>query len=226
MVSQSTLSEADSKRLISPHGVPFAQEIICVDAIEAVAAAEKIGYPVVIKVSGDSIAHKTERGLVKLHLKDAEQVSRACEELFALTTVADGNVSLLVAEMVKGDRELIVGVVKDPQFGHMVALGIGGVFAEAIDDVVLRPLPIEHSQALSMINELQHQSILGEFRGSSAVKRDELADLLVRMGDVCAQHPSIESLDINPLIVRPDGSLVAVDALVSTTPQSQSAAGT
>ena len=214
VASQNTLSEADSKLLISPFGIPFAQERICVNSDEAVGAANEIGYPVVVKVSGDHIAHKTERGLVKLNLANSEQVKQACANLLTLISEDDGEVKFLVAEMVKGDRELIVGVVSDPQFGHMVALGIGGIFAEAIDDVVLRPLPLSHTDALSMIRDVHHQTILNDFRGSSAVDRNSLAKILTQLGDICAAHPEIESLDINPLIVRSDGSLVAVDALV------------
>jgi acetyltransferase len=208
------LSEAASKQLLTPFGVPFAQERVCATVELAIEAANAIGYPVVIKLSGDTIAHKTERGLLRLNISDSESAKRACSDLLGLVTDADGEVSFLIAEMVKGDRELIVGVINDPQFGYMVALGIGGVFAEAIDDVVLRPLPLTADQALQMIDDVHHQSILGSFRGSQPINRTQLANVLASMSDVCAAHPEIDSLDINPLIARKDGSLVAVDALV------------
>jgi len=214
VANQTTLSEAASKQLLVPFGVPFAQEKVCSTAAQAVDAANKIGYPVVLKLSGDRIAHKTERGLVRLNITNAEKVEQACAELLSLVTEADGEVSFLIAEMVKGDRELIIGVINDVQFGYMVALGIGGIFAEAIDDVVLRPLPLTFNQALQMIEEVHHQSILGAFRGSQPIDRTALANVLTSMGQVCSTHPEIESLDINPLIARSDGSLVAVDALI------------
>lgn len=214
MAQTTTLSEAASKQLLTPFGVPFAQERVCATVELAIEAASAIGYPVVIKLSGDNIAHKTERGLVRLNIADAASADRACRELLGLVTAQDGDVSFLIAEMVKGDRELIVGVINDPQFGYMVALGIGGVFAEAIDDVVLRPLPITTDQALQMIDDVHHQSILGSFRGTQPINRTQLASVLASMSDVCAAHPEIDSLDINPLIARKDGSLVAVDALV------------
>ena len=214
VASQTTLSEAASKQLLVPYGVPFAKEQVCATAFQAIAAAEAIGYPVVIKLSGDHIAHKTERGLVRLNIANPAQAEQACSDLMALVTAKDGDVSFLVAEMVKGDRELIIGVINDPQFGYMVALGIGGIFAEAIDDVVLRPLPVSVEQATQMIDEVHHQSILGAFRGSQPIDRVQLAHVLSSMGQVCATHPEIESLDINPLIARSDGSLVAVDALI------------
>ena len=214
VANQTTLSEAASKQLLVPYGVPFAKEQVCATAFQAIAAAEAIGYPVVIKLSGDHIAHKTERGLVRLNIANPAQAEQACGDLMALVTAKDGDVSFLVAEMVKGDRELIIGVINDPQFGYMVALGIGGIFAEAIDDVVLRPLPVSVEQATQMIDEVHHQSILGAFRGSQPIDRVQLAHVLSSMGQVCATHPEIESLDINPLIARSDGSLVAVDALI------------
>ena len=214
MAHTTTLSEAASKQLLTPFGVPFAQERVCATVELAIEAANAIGYPVVIKLSGDTIAHKTERGLLRLNIADSESAKRACSDLLGLVTDADGEVSFLIAEMVKGDRELIVGVINDPQFGYMVALGIGGVFAEAIDDVVLRPLPLTADQALQMIDDVHHQSILGSFRGSQPINRTQLANVLASMSDVCAAHPEIDSLDINPLIARKDGSLVAVDALV------------
>lgn len=213
-MTTSTLSEAASKTLLSGYGVPFAEEIVADTAEEAVRAAQEIGYPVVVKLSGAGIAHKTERGLVKLNLRSDSDVAGACSELIALTTTDDGDVSFLVAEMVKGERELIIGVVSDPQFGSMVLLGIGGIFAEVINDVAIRQLPISQPEAVTMINDLMYQSILGEFRGSQAVDRSQLADIVVQMGNVMTEHPLIASLDINPLIIRLDGSCVAVDALV------------
>lgn len=213
-MTTSTLSEAASKTLLSGYGVPFAKEIVADTTEEVIRAAQEIGYPVVVKLSGDGIAHKTERGLVKLNLRSDGDVAGACNDLITRTTPEDGDVSFLVAEMVQGDRELIIGVVTDPQFGPMVLLGIGGIFAEAINDVAIRQLPITQSVAFSMIDDLMYQSILGQFRGSQAVDRSQLADIIVHMSKVMADHPHIASLDINPLIIRVDGSCVAVDALV------------
>lgn len=219
-MATSTLSEAASKTLLGGYGIPFAKEIVTASAADAVRAAQEIGYPVVVKLSGDGIAHKTERGLVKLNLASDNDVSTACNDLIARTTPDDGEVSFLVAEMVKGERELIIGVVTDPQFGPMVLLGIGGIFAEAINDVAIRQLPVTSAEAISMIDDLAYQSILGQFRGSHSVDRQQLADIVVQMGKVMADHPHIASLDINPLIIRVDGSCVAVDALVEIgTPQ-------
>ena len=211
---QQTLSEAMSKQLLAPFGFPFTSESIVDTSVEAGDAADAMGYPVVVKLNGSNIAHKTERGLVRLQLADRNAVEQAAVQLLALATVSDGKVQLLVARMINGSRELIVGMVNDPVFGNTAMLGIGGIFAEVIQDVVFAPLPIDKSCALEMIDALKYKSMLQEFRGERAVNVGALADALVAMSAACDTHKEIVSIDINPLIVQRDGSLVAVDALV------------
>ena len=212
--STETLSEEASKRLLSPFGLPFAVERIALTIDDACAAANSIGYPVVVKVSGDTIAHKTERGLVRLRLADEEAVRNACTDLLGRVTAADGQVSFLVAQMVSGNREFIAGVITDPQFGRMAVLGFGGVLAEAIDDVALSPLPLKERDALSMMKSLRHQKMLGEFRGEAALDARSVLSVLNGLSAACDANPDIYSIDINPLIVTASGELVAVDALV------------
>ncbi|MBU6316533.1 MAG: acetate--CoA ligase family protein, partial [Acidobacteria bacterium] len=135
MSSQShTLSEAASKALLRQYGVPLALEHEVSTSAEAADAAARIGFPVVAKLCGDAIAHKTERGLVRLRLGSAEVVQQAAQDLLEKATPEDGPVTVLVAQMVSGNRELIAGVVRDPQFGANVMLGVGGVLAEAVAD--------------------------------------------------------------------------------------------
>jgi len=203
-----------SKQLLAPFGFPFTSEAIVDTSVEAGDAADAMGYPVVVKLNGSNIAHKTERGLVRLQLADRNAVEQAALQLLALATVSDGKVQLLVARMINGSRELIVGMVNDPVFGNTAMLGIGGIFAEVIQDVVFAPLPIDKSRALEMIDALKYKSMLQEFRGERAVNVGALADALVAMSAACDTHKEIVSIDINPLIVQRDGSLVAVDALV------------
>jgi acetyltransferase len=209
-----TLSEADSKALLRVHGVPLADERVALDADAAADAATAIGFPVVVKLNGDAIAHKTERGLVRLRLGDKDAVRAASAELLGAATPDDGEVSLLVAPMVGGARELIAGVVRDPQFGPTVMLGVGGVLAEALADVVFRPAPLSRLDATEMLEELRTQRALGPFRGEAAVDRERIIDVLVGLADLAMARPDIASIDVNPLIVRPDGVPVAVDALV------------
>lgn len=208
-----TLSEAASKELLGRYGVPMPSERLASTPEEAAAAAADLGFPVVAKLGGDAIAHKTERGLVRLGLGDAEAVHAAATELLAAATPEDGEVHVLVAPMVKGNRELIAGLNDDPQFGMTVMLGVGGILAEAVADVSIRLVPIDRVDAEEMIDDLATQRLLGPFRGEPAVDREALVDVLVGLSAAAMAEPSIRSADLNPLIVV-DGRPVAVDALV------------
>jgi acetyl-CoA synthetase (ADP-forming) len=209
----STLSESASKELLGRYGVPLADERLAASPDDAAAAADELGYPVVAKLCGDAIAHKTERGLVKLGLGDADQVRAAATELLAAATPADGEVEVLVAPMVKGNRELIAGLADDPQFGMTVVLGVGGILAEAVADVSIRLVPIEAADAEEMIDDLATQKLLGEFRGEPAVDRAALVEILLGLSRAAEAEPAIASADLNPLIVVV-GRPIAVDALV------------
>ncbi|MEY2445812.1 MAG: hypothetical protein QOE00_2392, partial [Ilumatobacteraceae bacterium] len=132
----------------------------------------------------------------------------------ALATEADGDVSLLVAPMVAGARELIAGVVRDPQFGPTVMLGLGGIIAEVVADVQFRPVPISMVDAADMIDGLATQNLVGPFRGEAAVDRDRLQAVLLGLSDLAAARPDVVAVDVNPLIIGPNGAPVAVDALV------------
>ncbi|HEX4982375.1 MAG TPA: acetate--CoA ligase family protein [Ilumatobacteraceae bacterium] len=209
-----TLSEAASKRLLAGFGLPFADERDVSSADEAAAAATAIGYPVVVKLCGDEIAHKTERGLVRLRLNDDRAVRDAAGELLAAAEPSDGEVSLLVAPMVEGNRELIAGMLRDRQFGPTVMLGVGGILAEAVADVAFRPAPLDPATAAEMIDDLVTQKLLGPFRGDAELRRERVVDLLVGLGRLAIERPDVVSVDINPLIIGHDGVPVAVDALV------------
>jgi succinyl-CoA synthetase beta subunit len=208
-----TLSEADSKALLARFGLPVLAERLAADVDGAVGAADELGYPVVAKLCGDHIAHKTERGLVRLNLGDGAAVRTAASELLSAATDDDGDVAVLVAPMVRGNRELIAGLADDPQFGMTVMVGIGGVLAEAVADVAIRLVPIRRPDAFDMIDELATQPLLGAFRGEPAVDRDQLADVLLALSRAATETPELASVDLNPLIVV-DGSPIAVDALV------------
>ena len=209
-----TLSEAQSKTLLGDYGVHLDAEREVADADAAGAAAAELGFPVVVKLCGAAISHKTERGLVALGLTDVASVQTAASGLLAKATPADGEVSLLVAPMVRGNRELIAGIVRDPQFGANVMLGVGGVLAEAIADVQFRPIPIVPADADEMIDGLTARALLGPFRGDSEVDRDSLRHVLLGLSALAVARPDVISVDVNPLIVGSDGTPVAVDALV------------
>ncbi len=209
-----TLSEAESKRVLARAGVPVLDERVVATAVEAATAADELGYPVVAKLCGDAIAHKTERGLVKLRLHDADAVRRAAAELLAAARPEDGAVGVLVAPMVAGNRELIAGLHDDPQFGMTVMLGVGGILAEAVQDVTFRLVPLTKVDAEEMLDDLKMQKLLGEFRGEAAIDRGKVVDVLLGLAKAAQDDPNIVSADLNPLIVTADGTPVAVDALV------------
>jgi acetyltransferase len=218
-----TLSEAASKQLLAGAGVQVLDERTAFDPEGAVAAANDIGYPVVVKLCGNAIAHKTERGLVRLGLVDDIAVRVAAAELLKSATPEDGAVELLIAPMVRGSRELIAGIVHDPQFGPCVMLGIGGVLAEAIADVSFRVVPVSERDADELIDSLGTQALLGPFRGEPPVDRAALRSVVLGLSKLAEADPDIASVDVNPLIVV-DGRPVAVDALVELGSVAQTAA--
>lgn len=210
----STLSEFASKEILARHGLPILHERVVVNSSEVGEVLANMSLPVVAKLCGPSIAHKTERGLVKLNLQTIDDVCKAVDDLLAAAVPADGEVEVLIAPMVKSSREFIAGVVRDAQFGANVMLGVGGVLAEAIADVVFRPVPLSAHDAREMVSELRSQKLLGEFRGEPAVSIDALVRVLLALSTVSVERSDIASIDLNPLLVTNTGEVVAVDALV------------
>jgi acetate---CoA ligase (ADP-forming) subunit beta len=207
------LSEFDSKELLRSYGIPTVPERLAADAPGAAEAARALGFPVAVKLCAAGLAHKTERGLVRLGLADAGAVAAASAELLALRTADEEGAGLLVQRMVRGRRELILGLARDPQFGPSVMLGIGGIFAEAVGDVVFRLAPLDRAEALAMMGDLRAARLLGPFRGEPAVDREALGGALVALGTIGVERPEVVSVDLNPMIVA-GGDPVAVDALV------------
>ena len=213
-----TLSEVESKALLAEYAVPLIPERVVADAAGAVDAAGEVlagaDGAVVLKLCGVGIAHKSERGLVRLNCRGPAQIERAAAELLAAARPEDGEVGVLVAPMVGGIRELIVGMVRDPQFGPNVMLGLGGVLSEALGDVVFRPAPLDADQARAMLDEFAGRAVLGALRGHAAADRGALVGLLVGLGRLAAERADIESVDLNPVILDAHGAPWAVDALV------------
>jgi len=207
---QKVLSEYDSKCVIASAGLSVNREMLARTREEAVGFAESIGYPVVLKGCSDKAAHKTEMGLVKLKLGNEEEVAGAYDEITAKGIELDG---VLVGEMVKGDREFVIGLMRDPQFGPCVMFGVGGIFTEAIKDVTFRVAPITEQDAEEMIDEIRLAKLLKAFRGNPAVDRKALVQALVGIGDLGWRCDDIAEIDINPVIIAGDRP-VAVDALV------------
>ena len=207
---QSALNEYDAKRFLSCFGIPVNREVIAHSADSAALQAAKIDFPVVLKACGPRLFHKTEVGGVVLNLRSSDQVREAGERLMKI----DGCQELLVQEMISGDRELVCGFTRDEQFGPCVMFGFGGIFTELINDAVFRIAPLSTGDALEMAKELRTQKLISLFRGQAAVDMEMLSKILVALGEIALQFEKVIQIDINPLKSRPDGKLVAVDALV------------
>ncbi|MGK2958336.1 MAG: acetate--CoA ligase family protein [Acidimicrobiales bacterium] len=219
-----TLSEVESKLLLSAYGAPFADERQVSSPDQAAEAGAALSYPVVAKLCGDGIAHKTERGLVRLGLNDEASLREATSELLAAARPEDGDVTVLVAPQIRGDRELIVGIHRDDQLGMTVMVGIGGVLSEMVADVSFRVTPIQLIDAEEMLDELAAKAIFGPFRGQAEVDRSALIKVLCGLSDCAQSVPGLVSAELNPLIVTTTGDLVAVDALVEMSTAEEMAA--
>ena len=151
---------------------------------------------------------------MRLSLGTSADVERSAQELLGQATSADGPVELLVAPMVRATREFIVGADRSGDFGPVVMIGVGGIFAEVFEDVVFRLLPADERELDAMLDDLDTQAMLGEFRGEPAVDRAQLLSVVQAVGNAMIDRNDIESIDINPVLIA-DGNAIAVDALVA-----------
>jgi len=208
---RNTLSEHESKQLLAAYGIPVTREILVADRKDLANAINEIGFPLVMKGSSSSITHKTEKGLIRVDIRNEKEAVTAFEEIMGkMNSEREG---VLVQEMVKGQRELVVGLTRDPQFGPCVMFGLGGIFTEILKDISFRVAPLEKQDALDMMQEIKGHKILKAVRGMEPVDMDTLAQILINVGRIGLENEAIKEIDINPLILsgaRP----VAVDALV------------
>lgn len=206
------LNDSQAKHLLKKFGIALPPERFVSRREDVAVAADSIGYPVVLKGIGAKLMHKTDRGLVHLNLADSRAVENAVQSLIAgAGKDLDG---FLLQPHIKGRREFVAGLFQDRQFGPVIMFGIGGVFTEAFADVAFRLAPLTENDASEMLTEIQGKALLGDFRGEKAVRQDELIQTLLGLSRIGETHPEISEIDINPLLVTPEGRVVAVDALV------------
>lgn len=204
------LDAAEAYELLAAYGLPLCRQITVEDVGMAVAAANRIGYPVAIKL-GRAGLHKTELGGVHLDVKHAGELRDA---VAALRLIDDG--PLVIQPMITGGIELIVGSVRDPQCGPLVMIGMGGVITDVLGDRSFMLAPLTSRDAATMIDELRASALLDGYRGSPVVPRDAVADVLIRVAALVDDLPEIAELDLNPLIGTGDG-VVVIDARVRVT---------
>ena len=212
-----TLDEAAARTLLQRHGIPFAPLQLATTAHEASAAADAMGYPVVMKVVSADIAHKSDVGGVALNLGNAEAVRAAWATMMESVGKACPRARIagaMVSPMITGGVETVMGVTRDPVFGPMLMFGLGGVFVEVFKDVTFRRAPVSLATAHEMIRDIQGLPLLQGARGKPPVDLEALAHALVALSHFAAAHAhEIDSVEINPFIALPQGGC-AVDALI------------
>ena len=208
---RSALSEYEAKQFLKTYQIPVTRERAVTDKEGLKAAIEEIGFPLVLKGCASTIAHKTGKGLIEVDIRNMEEALGAFQNIMARMTGEDSQV--LVQEMIKGQRELVVGLTRDPQFGPCVMFGLGGIFTEVLKDISFRVAPLEKHDALEMMSEIKAHKILDAVRGMPEADRDLLADILIKVGRIGLENDAIKEIDINPLILS-GSKPVAVDALV------------
>ena len=208
----SSLSESKSKQLLVEYDVPVVKEILVKDVEDAVRVAGDFNFPVVLKGNGANLTHKSDRGLVRLGISDVGQLREAAQGI--LDAAGKDLEGYLIQPMLAGRREFVAGLIRDPMFGPIVMFGLGGVFTEALADVVFRAVPIDEIEAEAMLDEIKSSKLLGEFRGEKAADRKALVTCLLGLSQLAMERPDVAEVDINPLLVSPDGEVWAVDALV------------
>lgn len=204
------LVEFKALEVFRHYGFPIVPSTLARTADEAAAAARQIGFPVVMKISGPKILHKTDVGGVRLNLTDEVGVRTAFDQMIATVREkmgADTEVwGVLVQKMLPKSREIILGMSRDPRLGPLLMFGLGGIYTEALKDVAFRLAPLRQNIALEMIMDIRAHKLLRGFRGEPAVDVPAIADCLLRLSQLVTDHPRIKELDINPLMVYAAGS--------------------
>jgi len=217
-----TLGDAEARGIMEACGIPGPRTGLARTPEEAVQLAEEIGYPVAMKIASPDILHKTDIGGVKLNIQNPTDVRDTFDLLVYRATryMPDATIwGCQVQQMVRGGREVIVGMSRDPQFGPLLMFGLGGIYVEALKDVSFRIAPLSRQEALEMINEIRSIRLLKGLRGEPPADIDAVVDIILRVAQLVVDFPEIVELDINPLMVLEEGKgAVAVDMRIVLNP--------
>jgi acetate---CoA ligase (ADP-forming) len=210
-----SIADFESRQIMTAYGLPIPQSELAETPEEAIEIARKIGYPVVLKIASPDILHKTDVGGVKVGLRNSEEVRDAFELIVyrAERYVPDAQIlGCLVQQMVPPGTEVLVGMNRDPQFGPLVTFGLGGIYVETLKDVTFRVAPFSIHEAQEMLSEIRASALLEGVRGQPPADREAIVDTLLRIGQLVQDFPEIVELDINPLMVYPQGEgAIAID---------------
>ncbi len=207
-----SIPEDEAKKIFALFNIPVVKEKRETDINQILAACRETGFPVVLKGISASILHKTEKGLVRVGLIDENQVVNAVKEM-TLSAKHDID-AFLIQPVISGKREFVAGMFKDPQFGPVIIFGLGGIYTEALKDIVFKIAPLNDVDMEDMFDQISSKKLLNDFRGEKAVRKQELKKILKGLSDIAYTFPDIREIDINPVIIQPDGSPVAVDGLI------------
>ena len=212
------LTTRESIDVLDAYGIRVCRSGFAVSEEEAVAIAEKVGYPVVMKMTSKTTSHKTDVGGVRVNIQDADQLRAEYRDLIEKLkekNLLEGLEGVIIQEMVKGSREMVCGVATDPQYGHMVMFGLGGVFIEVMKDVTFRMAPLTDVDADEMIKGVKAYKLLEGARGTTPAQMEQLRECLLRISQLVSDFPAIVELDINPLIIsEKNGEGIAVDGRI------------
>lgn len=213
---RTVLTEVESKQILADAGIPVATAQLAKTADEAAKAAEKLGFPVVLKVVSPDVTHKSDAGGVRLGLASADEVRAAFDEIVASVKKHEPDArfeGVAVQKMAPQGTEVIVGMSKDAQFGPVLMFGLGGIFVEVLKDVAFRIVPLEPRDAREMVREIKGFAVLQGVRGQDPADLDALEGLILKVSEFVEAHPEVEELDLNPVFAYKDGCL-AVDARI------------
>jgi len=210
--NQTVLTEFESKELLEEIGIIIPDQSLTSSKEETVSAAERIGFPIVLKLIAEDIVHKSDTGAVKLNLKTKEDVEEAYDVLMKIPTQAEKKLSVqkMADEPI---TELIIGMTTDPQFGPALMFGIGGILVELLEDVSFRIAPITDYDANEMIKEIKGFPILDGYRGKPKADLDAIVKTLLKISDLVVKHEEINEMDLNPVFIYEKG-LICVDARI------------
>ncbi len=211
---RANLLETEAKAICADYQMPIPLFELAKSAEEASNAAQRLGYPIVLKIVSQDILHKTEAGGVLLDIRNSAEVRDGFIRIMENAKKHSSKAKLegvLVQKMVPQGTEVIIGGLMDPQFGQTLMFGLGGVFVEILKDVTLRIAPITEQDAREMIREIKAYPILKGYRGQPPVDEDAIVDILLKASDLTMENPQINQMDLNPVMVYDKGSSI-VDA--------------
>jgi acyl-CoA synthetase (NDP forming) len=210
------LTETEAKAVCMDYGIPVTRSELAENEEEALKLAERIGFPVVLKIVSPDIIHKSDVGGVIVNLKNAKEVGNAYKQILSNVKKHDANakiVGMLVQEMAPASTEVIVGSIKDPQFGPALMFGLGGVFVEVLKDVTFKIAPVTEEEAHEMIEEVKAYPLLKGYRGSPPADINAIVKIILATSKLVMEHEEIKELDLNPIMVYEKGAK-AVDARI------------